>query len=46
MGRVSKDGRATNAAFLEEQVRKLEKYTTHDETILRFVPALKRMIEQ
>ena len=45
-GRVSKDGRATNAGFLEEQVRKLEKYTTRDETILRFVPALKRLMEE
>ena len=44
-GRVSKNGRVTNAAILEEQVRKLERYTTRDETILRFVPALKRLLE-
>lgn len=40
-GRVSKDGRTKNAELLAEQVNKLERYTTRDETILRFLPALK-----
>ncbi len=40
-GRVSKDGRTKNADFLQEQVEKLQRYTARDETILRFVPALK-----
>jgi len=44
-GRVSKDGRTTNADFLEEQVRKLQKHMTRDEKILRFAPALKRLME-
>lgn len=42
-GRVSKDGRTKNADYLEEQVRKLEKYTTRDTTILRFLPALRAL---
>ena len=41
-GRVSKDGRTKNEAYLEQQVANLLKYTVRDETILRFVPALKR----
>jgi hypothetical protein len=41
-GRVSKDGQTKNAEYLEEQVRKLQKHTTRDTTILRFLPALKR----
>lgn len=42
-GRVSKDGRTKNSDLLEEQVVKLLKYTVRDETILRFVPALKKV---
>lgn len=45
-GRVSKDGRAKNVEFLEEQVAKLVRYTVRDETILRFVPALKKLMER
>jgi glycosyltransferase involved in cell wall biosynthesis len=43
-GRVSKDGRTKNADYLEEQVRRLERYTARDTGILRFVPALKRQL--
>lgn len=43
-GRVSKDGRTKNSDLLEEQVVKLLKYTVRDETILRFVPALKEVM--
>lgn len=44
-GRVSKDGRTTNADHLHSQLDKLNKYTTQDSTILRFVPAVKKLEE-
>lgn len=42
-GRVSKDGRTKNAGLLEAQVEKLQRRTVRDETILRFIPALRRL---
>ena len=44
-GRVSKDGRVKNADHLQSQLEKLEKYTTRDSTILRFVPAIKGLAD-
>ena len=42
-GRVSKDGRTKNTDHLHSQLEKLKKYTTQDSTILRFVPAVKKL---
>ncbi len=45
-GRVSKDGRTKNADHLQSQLEKLQRYTTRDSAILRFVPAVKKLEEK
>jgi hypothetical protein len=43
-GRVSREGSVTNVEHLEQRVKDLERYTVRDETILRFVPALRKVM--
>ena len=43
-GRVSKEGSVANTELLKQRVKDLERCTVCDDTILRFVPALKKLM--